>query len=78
MTSSFSLLVILGLGAHREKRQEGKQLLPAVIIQTVMRMHSPSLSELHAFAAAARLRDFHARGQASIAAATAGEGMAGA
>lgn len=58
MTSSFSLLVILGLGAHREKRQEGKQLLPAVIIQAVMRMHSPSLSELHAFAAAARLGSY--------------------
>lgn len=42
----------------REKGQNGTKLLPTVIIARAMRMHSPSLSELHAFAAAARLGNF--------------------
>jgi DNA-binding MarR family transcriptional regulator len=42
---------------HGAKAQAGR-VLPSVIIQAVMRMHSPSLSELHAFAQAARLGSY--------------------
>ena len=49
--------ILSRLRSH-EKGQNGTKLLPTVIIARAMRMHSPSLSELHAFAAAARLGNF--------------------
>jgi DNA-binding transcriptional LysR family regulator len=49
---------ILDSARGGEKGQNDKQLLPTVIFARAMRMHSPSLSELHAFATAARLGNF--------------------
>jgi DNA-binding transcriptional LysR family regulator len=58
MEEKLFLFFILWPAQPREKRQEDTQVLPTVIIHAVMRMHSPSLSELHAFAAAARLGSY--------------------